>query len=327
MQKNQREELLDMKKKTNFHIVFTGPALTDGDTCVSALAYSLAATSDLIKTTNRKFNGDNVDIQINIKAGFKHGSFGIELTTFQSFIEGLLNLALSNKTVASATLLSILGLNAKDTIKSLLAFIKNIRNRKINESTTNGDTVIVGLNDGEALYTTTKVYALYEDIKIRQYLELAIVTPLDLEGIETFACGAPDKLFTINKSEKEFFRAPKTEDELLEDETITTHVYPLNISFQETNKWRLTDGTTKFYAEILDNSFLEKIKMNEIAFRKDDSLRVKLKKVRKLTGKGNITEYSIIKVLEHSTGRDLPTLVEEKQLKLFDKYPPCQCGL
>ena len=29
----------------------------------------------------------------------------------------------------------------------------------------------------------------------------------------------------------------------------------------------------------------------------------------------------------HSTGRDLPTLVEEKQLKLFDKYPPCQCGL
>jgi len=294
-----------MRKKSNFHIVYSGPALTDGEISVSALAYSLTAISDLIKTTNQKFNGDEVDIQINIKAGFKHGSFGIELTTFQSFIEGLLNLALSNKTVASATLLSILGLNAKDTIKSLLVFIKNIRNRQINESTTNGDTVIVGLNDGDALYTTTHVYALYEDIKIRRYIERAIVTPLDLEGIESFSCGRPDKLFTINNTEKEYFRAPKAAEELIDDEIITTHVYPLSISFQETNKWRLTDGTTKFYAEILDNNFLEKIKMNEVAFRKDDSLRVSLKKVRKLTEKGNITEYSVLKVLEHKPAKNM----------------------
>ena len=67
------------------------------------------------------------------------------------------------------------------------------------------------------------------------------------------------------------------------------------------------------------NQFIELRRIHPDLYCKALKLEKKNKEYRESKGKKPLAL--------HGSGRDLQTLVEEKQMKLFDKYPPCQCGL
>ena len=73
----------------------------------------------------------------------------------------------------------------------------------------------------------------------------------------------------------------------------------MNISFQPGGKWRFSDGNATFFADILDEEFVEKVQRNMTSFAKDDVLRVKLKRKQSILSGSIKTDYIILKVLDH----------------------------
>ena len=84
-------------------------------------------------------------------------------------------------------------------------------------------------------------------------------------------------------------------------DTITKHVL-LQIEsavFKDGNKWRFSDGSGSFFAEIADTSFVSKINNGDKRFGKGDVLIVDLRRVQTISDNGLKMEYSIVRVHEH----------------------------
>lgn len=294
-----------MSNKSFFHVIYDGPALENNEMDVRDLAPALIALSDLFDEANQILNQGRVEISTQVKASFKTGCFGIELGVIQGVADTIINLFSKEEViVAAGTLVTLTGFSAKDAGRGLIGFIKWLRKRKIKEiSPVDDDHVKVILDDDE-IEIEKKVVELYRNSKIQKALETAITKPLSKEGIDSFGCAKEmpvrgEDFFSISKEESEFFTATEPEDELLETVQYDAHVQAVNIAFQDDNKWRFTDGSHKFFAEMKDMAFVERIQNNKIAFRKDDLLKVRILKTQKLTASGLKPEYQILKVIEH----------------------------
>ena len=68
----------------------------------------------------------------------------------------------------------------------------------------------------------------------------------------------------------------------------------------EKGKWKFSDGTTKFNADLNDPVFRDKLDKREIGFYKGDALHVMLKTVQTVRSGGKFhTEYAIQQVLKY----------------------------
>ena len=80
----------------------------------------------------------------------------------------------------------------------------------------------------------------------------------------------------------------------------------VSVSFQEKNKWRLSDGSNTFHAEIMDDKFLDKIDRNEASFAKDDRIRAIVRVKQTLKGDSMKADFFVDKVIDHiSAARQL----------------------
>jgi len=304
-----------MSNKEYFNIIYDGEALQNNEMDVRDLAPSLLALSDLFDEANHILNSGQTKISVNVKASFKTGCFGVECVVVQDMLSSLMNFLKDDRVISAATIITLTGFSVKDAGYSLIGFIRWLKNRKIKQiEAINNDRVMVILEE-ETIEIESQILDLYRNSKIRKSLELAIVKPLERDGIDSFACVGKypvedsDIIFSISKEEKDFFIVSDAADEPLEELKYEAHLQPLSIAFQEDNKWRFTDGTNKFYAEIKDEVFLHRIQNNEIAFRKDDLLKVVISMKQRLTVSGLKSDYQILQVLEHRSASrqlDLP---------------------
>lgn len=306
-----------MSNKTFFHIIYDGPALENNEMDVRDLAPALIALSDLFDEANKVLNEGRVELSTHVKASFKTGCFGIELGVVQGFASSIKGLFQADPITSAATLVTLAGFGvcvAKNLGQGLLSFIKWLKGRDIQEIVLLGNDRVKVIVDGDSYETEKKIIDLYRNERIRKSLEAAIYKPLQKDGIDSFGCvekmpppgGA---FFSISKEESKSFKMTEPEDELLEENEYVTHIHALNIAFQDDNKWKFYDGSNKFFAEMKDLNFIERIQNNEIAFRKDDILKVKILMKQKLTGTGLKPEYQILEVLEHRNAHrllDLP---------------------
>ena len=69
-----------MSTSAKFHIIYDGPALKNNEIDVKDLAPSLLAISDAIEEANKILNRGRAKVVLNIKASFKTGSFGVDLS-------------------------------------------------------------------------------------------------------------------------------------------------------------------------------------------------------------------------------------------------------
>lgn len=293
-----------MSNKEFFHIIYDGPALQNNEMDVRDLAPALIALSDLFDEANNILNHGRVEVSTQVKASFKTGCFGIEIGVVQGIPEAIKSLFQSEYTIGAATLVTLAGFTAKDVGRGLLGFIKWIRGRKIDDVVLLDENKVKVVIDDDQYETERKIIDLYRNERIRKALEAAIHKPLQQEGIDSFGCAKEmpeegDAFFSITKEDSDFFVADCIEDEELEEHEYTAHIHALNIAFQDDNKWKFSDGSNKFFAEVKDLGFVERVQNNEIAFRKDDILKARILMRQKLTSTGLKPEYQVLEVLEH----------------------------
>lgn len=295
------EATIEMER---LHLVYDGPALQGHQMDVRALAPALLSVGNLVERANEIFNGDRAKISVNVNASFKTGCFGIDLDTAQSLWNRTVDLVSANPVTTVATLCTLLGLSARDGLKGAIAIVRWIRGRAITrvEPIGNG-TVKLYIHD-EMLEVEERVLQLVQDYKIRQALEGMIEEPLTHEGVESVSV-MPRKGATpvvhIERNEAAFFHAPAPEDEVLDAQEYETNLQVTNVAFQESNKWRFTEGGggSTFYAEVRDIPFLERVQLNQEHFAKDDIIRARVRREQKMTVNGLKAEYAVLEVLEH----------------------------
>lgn len=288
-----------MSEKEFFQIVYDGPSLENNEMDVRDLAPALIAISDLLEETNSIVYGASTKIQVNVKGSFKTGSFKIDFSLVQNVAEQLVSLFNTREGVAVGVILSLLGINAKDGIKGLIQVLKWIRNRKIKKITKTGNGKAVIEVDEELLETEEKVIDLLANIKIRQSLDVVISKPLSREGVESFSVKYENNIVVVDGREKEYFRAPETADELLEDKVSEKNLQAISISFVEGNKWKFTDGNVSFFANVKDYDFIQRVQENKESFAKDDIMKVLLREKQWISEVGIKTDYEIEKIISH----------------------------
>lgn len=302
-----------------FYIVYDGPALANNQMAVKDLAPALLALSDLFDESNKVLNGDKADIRLEVKGTFKSGCFGIDLVVAQDFLNSLINLLPSKGAISTAAdICEVLSFCGGSTI-GLIALLKKIRGRKIKKIEVSDKKATIFIDD-ELIETEAAVIELMRNSKVREAVDTAIATPLEKEGIETVAVtdtpADSDSFLKITAAEASYFKAPIVEDEDLDSREFETNVQLLGVAFQENNKWRFDDGSSKFYADILDRAFIDRVDNHTIAFAKDDILKVKILEKQKITKEGLKTERFIIKVLSHRSAApqlSLPVLTKSQE--------------
>lgn len=297
--------------KSSFHVLYDGPALVNHEMSVRDLAPALLALGDMLDEANSALNDARAKVTVQVRASFKTGCFGIELDVVQSLIQQAHSL-FGNESIASAKeLLEWVGLVCTGTgtaVVSLLKFLKWLRGRKIKLVTLleNGNMkVMVG---EDSIEVEEKVIALYRRTKLRQALE-DVLKPLDKDGIDVFAVtnkAQSERFLVIKKNEVGHFKAPIPEPEKLGEEEVIMNLQLVTVAFREDNKWRFSDGSSTFYAQVLDQEFLNQVQSNE-PFAKGDILKARLNRIQLLSGEDMKTEYRLLQVLEHRrSGVQLP---------------------
>ncbi|MBI3093182.1 MAG: hypothetical protein HYZ02_03035 [Candidatus Levybacteria bacterium] len=287
---------------------------------VRDLAPALLAVSDVLDEANKILNNNETKIQVNVKGSFRTGSFGVELVISQLPLDQIVAVFNSDRVNAAANLLSYVGFVIPGGgLIGLLLWLKNRKIKKI-ENVDDAKTVIE-VEDEEKYETSPKVIALFSNVKIRTSIQKVISDPLSREGVDTFSIKKDNDEATIKKEEKDYFKLSDVPDEVLEEKDDEVNLQAVGISFLEDNKWRFTDGTVTFFAEVKDEEFIKNVQESKEAFAKNDILRVILHKKQYLTDEGIKTEYTVTKILSHrSSAKQIPLPFEGEKNEEDTQY-------
>ena len=158
---------------------------------------------------------------------------------------------------------------------------------------------------------------MLKNFKIRKAFEALIHTPLSRDGIDSFSVLSPENqanpILHIEKSEAVYFIVPAPTDEEINDHTTIVSLQIVNASFAEGNKWRFSDGSNTFFADILDEEFIRRVQSSTEVFAKNDILKVRLRISQWLTSRGMRTDYIIQEVIEHRLAHRRIDLFEHQQ--------------
>lgn len=292
---------------TSFQVVYDGPALAGSTIDVRELAPALLAFGDVIEQANSTLNDGRTSVSLRVNASFKSGCFGIDFSVVQSLVDQVAGLFKDPAVVTAKELAEHIGFvygKGAATTLGVIGLIKWLRNRKITRVVLLDDGMARIEINGEKFETEQRTIALLRNYKLRQALEAAIARPLEKEGYESVAISQkPDAGFVIiSKSERGYFIAPPPDTEELADQTTTANLQLVNVAFKGDNKWRFFDGTTQFYAALLDDRFVHRVQLGEENFASGDILTVSLRKRQWLEGDVMKAEYEVLEVMKHRRG-------------------------
>lgn len=293
----------DMSAKVHFSIKYDGPALATHQMDVRELAPALIALSELLEHANKAAFPDSNEVRVNVQGNFKGGSFGVDLIAAQTMAQQIVTLLSGDEATAASNLFGILGGLGLLGSGGVIGLIKWLRGRKPSTIRTEGDKVIFELIDSEQKETfEVDLIAgkLYQTRVVRQTLA-RVVKPLERPGIDVFACGKDGKTQTVITSEERvWFDMAASEADVVSN-TLRQNVL-LQIEsavFKDDNKWRFHDGSTAFFAEIADRSFIDRINAGDERFGKGDVLIADLRIIQSVTDSGLKQEYLIERVHSH----------------------------
>lgn len=311
--------LLNSGNSATFYIRYEGEALENHEMDVKELAPALISIADLLEEANEIVNGGTSKIHVNVRGSFKSGSFGIDFSVVQTFLDNALVFLASDPVTAAANLITVIGFAQGKEI-GLINFLKLLKNRPIERAKKiDNKRVRIEITHKETIDVDQRVLDLYKSARVRKALEDAIAAPLERKGVDKVTTSSEeftndDIAVNVNKEEREYFEMPNLEDEILGETTTTAYLQVVNLVFKENNKWRFSRGETEFYASVLDEDFLKRINRDEIQFSKNDILKVELHIKDVLKDSGIKTEYVVLKVLEHrSAARQLPLPIEDSE--------------
>ena len=290
-----------------FQVIYDGPALAGSTIDVKELAPALLAFGDAIEQANFSLNEGRTGIALRVNASFKSGCFGIDFSVVQSLMVQLAGLFNEPSVVTAKEVTEHIGFayaKGGAVATGVIGVLKWLRNRPIKR--------VVLLDhgkarielDGDKLETEQRTIALLRNFKLRQALDAAIAKPLEKDGYESVAISTrpEDGFVTVTRAERSYFIAPLPDQEVLDDKTTTANLQLMNVAFKDDNKWRFFDGTTSFYATIVDDHFVHRVQTGEENFASGDILQVMLRKRQWLEGDVMKAEHEVVEVLGHRRG-------------------------
>ena len=305
-----------MNDSVHFSIKYDGPALSSHQMDVRELAPALIALASLLEEANRAIFNDAADVRVNVHGNFKGGSFEIDLVALQGIKDQIISIFSGPRSTAAANLFAILGGIGLLGTGGLIGLVKWLKGRKPSAIRIGGEKMVFELQMSETIETFEVDLAagkLYQSRVVRQALA-KVVKPLEAEGIDVFASAKDGKTqAVVSKEEAVFFSVAASDADVVSD-TISerTLLQIKSAVFKDGNKWRFSDGSNSFFAEVSDEAFRARIDSGEERFGKGDVLIVDLRRVQIINDAGLKSEYFIVRVHEHKEplqiGLPLPKL-------------------
>ncbi len=288
-------------------IAYTGPALEQGAMDIRELAPSLLAFADLVSHINTAL-GSKQTIQVLLNQdSIQRGSFDITAILQCSLWEQAKLFVSAADENGLTAIMDILGWGTQitGTAGSIFSLIKWLRDRKIKTAEHKDNKVILHLDDGDIVVTTSNIMKIYVNADCRKSIE-KVLLPLKNEGIESFELRDPthrqeqSSIESIHKDELPYFKAPPVdsveEEETSPEQELTVKI--TSITFEKGNKWRLTDGNNTFWAKIEDEIFLSRVDRGDISFTNGDMLRIRYYVRQTVKNESLSSEYIVTNVLE-----------------------------
>lgn len=293
----------DMSASFHFSIKYDGPALATHQMDIRELAPALIALSELLEHANKAAYPDSNEVRVNVQGNFKGGSFGVDLIAVQTMAQQIVSLLNGDEATAAANLLGILGGLGLIGGGGVIALVKWLGGRKPSSIRTVGDKVVFELIDAEKRETfEVDLIAgkLYQTRIVRQTLA-RVVKPLEREGVDVFACGKDGVTqAVITSDERVWFDLAASEADVVSNSLRQNVLLQIESAvFKDDNKWRFHDGSTAFFAEIADQTFVDRINSGDERFGKGDVLIADLRIIQSVTDNGLKQEYLVEKVHAH----------------------------
>lgn len=299
-------------ENAHFSIIYDGEAVDEGSIDAKALAPALLALAEVIDEAQPLIPELDARISLRVRSNFERGSFEIHLELaklYQQFRE----LFSGQDASAFANLFQIVGIAGVAGLAGLFQLIKRAKGRKTTTVTIERTerVKITFEGDTEPVEADRRTWQLFQNLRVRKAIE-QVIAPLFQKGIDTFEIKhRGQQTLKVAQDEAKYFIAP-TEHE---GETVTevdTRVSIVAPSFQEGNKWRVSDGSRTIFVAIDDPNFVGAVQSGREAFRKGDILNVKLQTRQWVEGNDLKAEHSILKVHNHEPGpRNLSLLPDQ----------------
>ena len=262
------------------------------------LGTSILELSKMIYEADRIINSNEKSIDLLVTAPIKKGSVAIEFVANFLNSGGLDVLKYLGLTAASS---SILG-------GSAISVTQKIREKRVLSIETNSNSNIAKIKlDDETIECDQTVAELVTNPKIRKAMSDVISQPLlnkqdpifrvEVDNEETLRL-TNDHILNIRPLNKKSFNSLEL------TQTITTNVKLTQINFKSKNGWKMVYDDEEKNVTIEDESFLERINDNALAFKEGDMFKVELNIVEKSTANSKRTQYIIKRVLRHRASKE-----------------------
>jgi hypothetical protein len=280
-------------------LTYDGPALAAHTMDVRQLAPALLAFGDLSEEAARVLWGEQVSVKVEVRASFRTGSFGIDLSVATNLAQQLMDWLRGETATALVNGASLIG-----AIGGLMGALKRLKGRRPRsvETTPDGKRRLV-CEDGEALIVEEHTVLLLRSLRVREHL-WQVVAPVEREGIDTVALGTDERIdVVVTREEAAWFVPPAADETVVHEDERTMAFSIVSLSFKEGNKWRLSDGNVTVFVEVADQDFLSRVDRNLVRFAKGDLLIGRTRITQRLLPDGNLrTDYTLLSVQEHRPG-------------------------
>lgn len=299
------------KTDAQFSIVYDGEALAEGAIEARDLAPALLALADVFEEAQPLVPELDARITLRVRAGFDKGSFEVHLELAKLY-QQIVSLFSGQDATAWANLFQILGIAGAAGVLGLFQLIKRARGRKPTSVTIErSERVRITFEGEEPIEVDQRVWTLFNKLRVRKAIE-QVIAPLFRQGIDTFRIRHQGKdSLKVAQDEAKYFIAP-TEHEGETISSTETRVVIVAPSFQEGNKWRVSDGSRTIFVSIEDPNFVGAVQAGREAFRKGDILRVTLETRQWMDGTDLKAEHAIVKVLQHESAPEQQNLLLQR---------------
>nr|DAH90118.1 MAG TPA: hypothetical protein [Caudoviricetes sp.] len=277
----------------SFSIEFDGPAFDGHDIPAAALAQSLLALDGLAKRSAQALYGSSTNSELRVKAGFKKGSFIIDLI-IEQFQANPLETTAAAVTVTGGVVGVLTG------VIKMAKWAMGKKTKPLEEGDEQKEEIKVENEFGQVNVFNVNVVNIYNNSRTQSQLSRLTQT-LDLDGAESIKIIDPnaeqgEQEEVITKSDRDILR--HEEGIVLTDSESEIILDVIGPMLNGSGKgWTFSDGEIEFVAVVEDADFLKKVKNSEIQMVNGTTIRAIVRTVQKKNVRTR-TERTVVEVLE-----------------------------
>jgi hypothetical protein len=277
-----------------FELRYTGSAVENGRMDARVLGPAILGIAEVLEGTSEAIYADRGRLRVEVDADFQQGSFLIEFVAGANVTQ-LIPLGLQEL----ANIAQIAGFTG-GSIWSVVKLIRWQRGRKIKRVEPEEQTDRIRITiENQTIIIPRDTYSAFANPEVRQGFE-DLVKPLQQEGIRAVEVSAGERGREVIRSEEApLFAKSLLPQQKLPPQDRKAFLEVLSPTFKEGNKWEFRHNNQTFHAEILDQSFLQKVRRREITFGQGDTLRVLMRIEETIDGAKVHAARKIVQVLQY----------------------------